>query len=510
LRTEGIPGTVRQLIRSWVPARLRGRVQYKWIALSVTTLGALMAAIDSTIVILGLPSMMTELHAGLIEMVWVIIGYLLVSTVFLLTFGRIADMLGRTRLYNLGFVVFTFGSLLCGLSGTAVQLILFRLVQGAGAAMMLVNSMAILTEVFPPNERGRALGINGITWAAGGIIGPVLGGLILSVSSWRWIFFINIPIGIVGALWGYIALHEKSERPRGERFDASGAAIFSVGLLALLLALTSGIQYRFTSAPILGLFAVFAVATVAFIARERRARCPTLDLSLFRNRVYNFSVLAATMQSLALFSVNFMIVFYLQGVRGYDPLKAALLLIPMPLLSSVIGPFSGVVADRIGARGPATLGLLLQAAALVGFMQLTPTTTYLQLACGLTLMGLGGGMFFPPNTSAAMSAAPRERLGVASATLGTMRQTGMVVSFALSLAVAASSLPRDAMLQLFVGTSVSLGSTVMQEFVFGMHRAFLVSFILCLVAAGFSIVRGREARTSAAGLLATAPREPSD
>jgi len=457
-----------------------------------------MAAIDSTIVILGLPSMMVELHAGLIEMVWVIIGYLLVSTVFLLTFGRIADMLGRVRLYNLGFVVFTVGSLLCGLSGNAAQLIVFRLVQGAGAAMMMVNSMAILTEVFPPNERGRALGINGITWAAGGIIGPVLGGLILSISNWRWIFFINIPIGIIGALWGYIALREVSER-KGERFDGVGAAVFSVGLLALLLALTSGIQYRFTSPPILGLFAVFVLAAVAFVVREQRTAFPTLDLTLFRNRVYNFSVMAATMQSLALFSVNFMIVFYLQGVRGYDPLKAVLLLIPMPLVNSVVGPFSGLVADRIGARVPATVGLLVQAAALLWFMQLTPTTTYLQLAAGLALMGLGGGMFFPPNTSAAMSAAPRERLGVASATLGTMRQTGMVVSFALSLAVAATSLPRDVMLQLFVGTSVSLGSAVMQEFVFGMHRAFLVSFVLCLIAAGFSVVRGRETRTALNG-----------
>jgi EmrB/QacA subfamily drug resistance transporter len=488
------------------PTRLHRRFEYKWIALSVTTLGAMMAAIDSTIVILGLPSMMVELHAGLIEMVWVIIGYLLVSTVFLLTFGRIADMLGRVRLYNLGFVVFTFGSLLCGLARHATGLIVFRLVQGSGAAMMMVNSMAILTEVFPPNERGRALGINGITWAAGGIIGPVLGGFILSIASWRWIFFINIPIGIIGALWGFVALREMGER-RAEKFDGTGAAIFSVGLLALLLALTSGIQYRFTSAPILGLFAVFAVATVAFLFRERHAEFPTLDLSLFRDRVYNFSVLSATIQSLALFSVNFMIVFYLQGVRGYDPLKAALLLIPMPLMSSIVGPFSGLVADRIGARFPATLGLLLQAAALVWFMRLTPTTPYFELASGLALMGLGGGMFFPPNTSAAMSAAPRQRLGIASAALGTMRQTGMVVSFALSLAVAASALPRDVMLKLFVGTSVSLGSAVMQEFVLGMHRAFLVSFVLCLVAAGFSIVRGREQR---AGAVAASPAPTND
>jgi EmrB/QacA subfamily drug resistance transporter len=482
---------------------VHGRVEYKWIALSVTTLGAMMAAIDSTIVILGLPSMMADLHSGLIEMVWVIIGYLLMSTVFLLTLGRIADLLGRVRLYNLGFVVFTFGSLLCGLSRSATQLILFRLIQGTGAAMMMVNSIAILTEVFPPRERGRALGINGITWAAGGIIGPVLGGFILSVANWRWIFFINIPIGIFGALWGYLVLKETSIRRRAERFDVAGAATFSIGLLALLLALTGGIEYRFTSPPILGLFALFVVAAIAFLARERRFAFPVLDLSLFRDRVYSFSVLAATMQSLALFAVNFMIVFYLQGVRGYDPLKAALLLIPMPLLSSVIGPFSGLVADRIGARFPATLGLIIQAAALVWLMQLTTTTTYLQLAAGLALMGLGGGMFFPPNTSAAMSAAPRERLGVASATLGTMRQTGMVLSFALTLAVAASSLPRDIMLQLFVGTSVSLGSTIMQQFVFGMHRAFLVSFVLCLVAACLSIIRGREARHATTDLTLT-------
>jgi EmrB/QacA subfamily drug resistance transporter len=492
-----------------VPSRWRGRIQYKWVALSVTTLGALMAAIDSTIVILALPSMMVELRAGLIEMVWVIIGYLLVSTVFLLTFGRIADLLGRVRLYNLGFVVFTFGSLLCGLSRNAEQLIVFRLVQGAGAAMMMVNSIAILTEVFPPNQRGRALGINGITWAAGGIIGPVLGGLILAVASWRWIFFINVPIGVLGALWGFLVLRESSSRRRGERFDPAGAAVFSVGLLALLLALTSGIQYRFTSAPILGLFGVFGAATLAFLVRERRVKSPVLDLSLFRDRVYNFSVLAATMQALALFAVNFMIVFYLQGVRGYDPLKAALLLIPMPLVSSVVGPFSGLVSDRIGARVPATAGLVIQAGALYWFMQLTPATPYLPLAGGLALMGLGGGMFFPSNTSAAMSAAPRGRLGVASATLGTMRQTGMVVSFALSLAVAATSLPRDVMLKLFVGTSVSLGSAVMQAFVLGMHRAFLVSFVLCLVAAGFSVVRGREARTIPAAAPAASLSEPN-
>lgn len=473
---------------------LHSRFEYKWIALSVTTIGALMAAIDSTIVILGLPDMMVKLHADLIEMIWVIMGYILISTVFLLTFGRIADMLGRVRMYNLGFVVFTIGSALCGVSQDATQLILSRLVQGAGAAMMVVNSVAILTEVFPADERGRALGINAVTWSFGGVFGPILGGFILTVADWRWIFFINVPIGIFGAIWGYRALREMSKRTQREQFDVFGAVSFSLGLTALLLALTLGIDYSWTSPPMLFLFALFIISIAAFLWWEARTPSPVLDLSLFRNRVYNFSVLAAMMQALAMFAVNFLVVFYLQGVRGYDALTAALLLIPLPLVTSVVAPVGGIIADRIGARVPATIGLLLQAGALAWLMTLASDTPYVSIAAGLAVLGLGGGLFYPPNTSAAMNSAPIHRLGIASATLATLRQAGMVTSFALSLAVAAGSLPRDVMMQLFVGTNVTLGSAPMQAFIIGMHSAFLVSLVLVLIAAAISMVRGRENR----------------
>ncbi|MGO9309492.1 MAG: MFS transporter [Spirochaetia bacterium] len=476
------------------PPAHRG-IDYKWIALSVTTIGALMAAIDGTIVILALPDMMVKLHAGLVEMVWVIMAYILISTVCLLTFGRIADMFGRVRMYNLGFVIFTIGSALCGLSGSASQLIAFRLVQGAGAAFMMVNSPAIIAEVFPAHQRGRALGINGVTWAVGGIAGPLLGGLILSAANWRWIFYINVPIGILGTVWGYLALKEMSTRNRTEKFDLGGAAVFSLGLVALLFALTLGIQVSWTSLPILSLFIFFVVMLAVFFTRERRVANPVLDLSLFKNRVYNFSVVAAMLQSLAMFAVNFLIVFYFQGVRGYSPLTAALFLIPLSIMSAVTGPLSGMLADRIGARIPATAGLLLQAAALVWFVTtLSPTTSYGTLAVGLVLVGLGTGLFWSPNTSAAMNGAPRHRLGIASATLATLRQTGMVTSFALALAVAAGSLPREAMMRLFVGTNVTLGSQAMQAFVVGIRNAFFVSIALCVVAAGFSLVRGKEDR----------------
>jgi EmrB/QacA subfamily drug resistance transporter len=473
-------------------------IAYKWIVLSVTTIGSLMAAIDSTIVILGLPDMMLSLHSDLVSMIWVIMAYILVSSIFLLTFGRVADLFGRVRMYNLGFVIFTIGSVLCGLSADATQLIIFRLVQGSGAAMMVVNSAALITEVFPPDQRGRALGINSITWAAGGVLGPVLGGLILNSGSWRWIFFINVPIGLFGATWGYLALKELSSRRKGEKFDPLGALTFSLSLTALLLAMTLGIQFSWTSPPILILFAVFIVMLVFFLFWERRSKNPILDFSLFKPRVYTFSALAAMMQSLALFSVNFLVVFYMQGVRGYSPLTAALLLIPLPIMSSIMGPVSGIIADRIGARVPATVGLLIQAVALFLLTGLTVSTPYPQIAVILGVMGFGGGMFFPPNTSAAMNAAQPGRLGIASATLATMRQVGMVTSFALSLAIAAASLPKDVMLQLFVGTNIALGSEVTQNFVIGMRSAFIVSIVLCLIAAGISMVRGRENRRQGA------------
>lgn len=328
--------------------------------------------------------------------------------------------------------------------------------------------------------------------------------MILTAADWRWIFYINVPIGILGTLWGYHALHEMYKPQQGEKFDPLGAGSFSLGLIALLFALTLGIEYNWTSPLILSLFALFLLMLVVFFGWERRTQSPMLDLSLFQNRVYNFSVLAAMLQSLAMFAVNFLIVFYLQGVRGYDPLTAALLLVPFPIVSAVVGPLSGLLADHIGARIPATVGVLLQATALAWFIaQLSPTTPYVSIAVGLVLMRLGGGLFWSPNTSAAMNGAPVRRLGIASATLATLRQTGMVTSFAVSLAVAAGSLPRDVMMGLFVGTNVTLGSQVMQAFVIGIHSAFGVSAALCIVAAGFSLVRGKENRRRDARMHAT-------
>lgn len=484
---------------------------YKWIALSVTTIGSLMAALDSTIVILALPKMIQDLHSDLVRMTWVIIGYLIVSTVLQLTFGRMADMFGRVRMYNLGFVVFTAGSVLCGVSPNDTLLIVSRLVQGVGGAMLTANSMAIITEAFPPDQRGQAMGINTITWGAGSVLGPVLGGIILAFTSWRWIFLINLPIGIIGTLSAYLLLHDIAPNPRGERFDWPGAVIFCIGLLGLLIWLMNGIGSNWLSPSVLIFLVIALVAFVGFVFWERRVSYPMLDLSLFESRRYTFSVLAATLQSLAVFALNFLIIFYLQGVRGYDPLTAALLILPLPLLTSVIAPFGGRWADRDRFEGatPATVGLIIQVVALILFAFLTPDTPYLVLAIPLSLMGLGGALFWSPNTSATMGAAPRNRLGVASATLNTMRNVGMACSFAIALAVAAVSMPPELVNAVFLGTVGHLQAAIASAFTGAMSHAFIASAAICLIALIFSVVReGRHGRSDSDTEIPLSPQEP--
>ncbi len=483
---------------------------YKWIALAVTTIGSLMAALDSTIVILALPRMIQDLHSDLVRMTWVIVGYLIVSTVLQLTFGRMADMFGRVRMYNLGFVVFTLGSVLCGVAPSDTLLIAFRVVQGVGGAMLTANSMAIITEIFPAEQRGQAMGINAVTWGAGSVLGPVLGGLILAVASWRWIFLINLPIGIIGTLAAYLLLHDIAPRPRGERFDLPGALLFCIGLLGVLIWLINGIGPGWLSPAVLVYLGIALIAFISFVLWERRVAYPMLDLSLFANRRYAFSVLAATLQSLAVFAVNFLIIFYLQGVRGFDPLTAALLILPLPVLTSVIGPFGGRWADRDRFHGttPATAGLVVSIMALLLFSLLTPTTPYFILALALGLMGIGGALFWSPNTSTTMGAAPRNRLGVASATLNTMRNVGMVCSFAVALAIAAASMPPALVNAVFLGTVGHLQPGISSAFTSAMSHAFIASAVICAIALFFSIVR--ESRGAASPAPAQAPERTSE
>ncbi len=285
--------------------------------------------------------------------------------------------------------------------------------------------------------------------------------------------------------------------------------LFSGGLACLLLALTEGISWGWTSMRIESLFAGFLVLVVAFLAWERRAANPLIDLSLFRNRIYVFGTGAATLQSLSIFAVTFLLLFYLQGVKGYSPLTAAFMLLPLPLLQGIAGPLGGIAADHVGARLPATVGLCLQGLACLILSFLRAGSPYWPVVPALILMGLGAGLFFSPNTSAVMGTAPPRRLGVAAATLATFRQCGMVTSFALALAVAAATLPSKVVGEVFLGTSSDLGSPALAPFATGMSHALLVSFVIVVVASSFTLLAGdtAETRRCNAARLAETSRE---
>ena len=315
-------------------------ISYEWIALSVTTIGALMAAIDGSAVLIALPTIMATLQASFITVMWVLLGYMLILAAVVPVVGRLADMLGRKNLYNLGFVVFTVGSLLCALAQPqyhGLDLVVYRMVQAVGGALLITNSAAIVTDAFRRGNVGFGLGVNGIAFSAGFLLGPVVGGLLTAIS-WRLVFLINVPIGIIGTIWGILQLREPVTLPKGQHFDWIGSLTFTLGLGALLLGVS---LYAFPVIAMWVVYVLFVVAAVSlalFVAAERRAPEPMLNLHLFENRSFAFASAANGLNGLARGAVLFVLIFFLQGPYGYNPLMAGILLAPFGAAFLVVGP----------------------------------------------------------------------------------------------------------------------------------------------------------------------------
>jgi EmrB/QacA subfamily drug resistance transporter len=481
-------------------------LEFKWKVLGVVCVGSLMGAIDSTVLIIAFPSIARDLSASLAEMVWAIMIYTLMGTALVLSLGRISDMKGRKRMYNAGFVVFVIGSVLCGLSADGLQLVLYRGIQGIGGAMLVANGFAILSDVFPPNERGRAFGANSVIWGVGSVFGIGVGGLILAVTDWRWIFWINVPIGIAATALAYVVLQESVVPNPKDTFDLPAAVLFTLGLASFLLGITEGILNGWTapitiwpllaSLPLLGAFVVWE----GYYSRD-----PILPFDLFRSWLFSASLLAAVLQGIALFATNFLLMVYFQGIRGVPVLTAAFLLIPLSVTLSVFGPLGGRFSDRYGARVVSTVGLLIQAAAMLAFATINSSTSIWVVAGYEAVLGMGGGLFFPANTSAVMSGVPRPRYGVASGVMMTLRNSAMALSFAVALVALTASLPAGTSAAIFGGTFSPQAATALglspaqlsEVFVHGMRNVFLLSGALVFGAAVFSILRGREHRAGA-------------
>ena len=462
------------------------KMDYKWVALSVTTVGTFMATVDGTIVVIGLPTIMKNLHASITEGVWIITGYRLMLTILLIMFGRLADLYGRVKLYNLGFVIFTMGSLLCALSQTGGQLVICRFLQGAGAALLISNSAAIITDAFPRNELGTGLGTNMMAANLGAVAGYTLGGALTTYFGWRSIFLINVPIGIFGTIWAYMRLKEIGIKSTGQKFDYAGTILYCIGLSTVLLALTIGDPASHLNLAVLAGGLLFFVVVI-FV--ELRQKYPTLDLTLFKIRAFAAGNLTNFMNSLAFGCGPFLRSLYLQLILGYSPLKTGALLIPMDILILVLNPISGRMADKYGARILSSLGLVSNAAALFWFSTLNKNSSYSTVLGSLILFGFGVALFAPANTSAIMGSVPPEKRGVASGIRNTVGQTAGVLSIPFSLLLMSLVMPYKQLSQL-AGGSQTLDLSEVPKFLGAVNHACLILGVLTLLAVIPSLLRG--------------------
>jgi MFS family permease len=452
------------------------KLEYKWIVLINTTVGMLMAAINQTIVLISLPAIFSGLHVDPLApgqsnlLLWMLVGYSAVTTVLLVTFGRIADIFGRVRIYNLGFVVFTVGSLLCAVTpslGTtgAIELIAFRMLQGVGGACLFANSIALLTDAFPANQRGFSLGINQIAFIAGNLIGVVLGGILAAVN-WRLDFLISVPVGVVGTVWAYRGLHEIGKR-QAQPIDWLGNLTFAGGLFALMFGLTEaltpyGTQAMGWSNPVVVLvMAAGVVLLAAFVVIETRVRYPLFDLALFRIRSFLFGNIAAFLFSLARGGLQFMFIIWLQGIwlplhgvaYADTPLQAGIDTMPLMLGFVVCGPFGGWLSDRYGSRILATGGILLAGLGAALLMTLPANFNLALFDVYLAVMGAGMGFFSAPNTSQIMGSVPANHRGSAAGMRSMVLNAGMTASQAIFFTIVIASLSHN------LGPALETGAT---------------------------------------------------
>ena len=377
-------------------------LDYGWVVLSVTTIGILMASVQSSALLISLPDMMKSLHMDFLTVMWVILAYMLVMTVSVPVFGRLADMFGRKRLYVLGFAVFTLGSLLCAFADAqfhGYDLIGYRIIQGIGGALLMANGTAMVVDAFEARRLGFGLGVNMVAGGAGLVLGPLVGGLLAPIG-WQWIFLVNLPIGVIGTVWAFVRLREPVKMPKGQLFDWIGSTVFTIGLTAFLLGLTFiAFPGMLSMEMVYLLFVVGGVGIIAFLYIQTKAKHPMMDLTLFHDRVFALGNITFFLNSLCRGAVLFLLIFFLQGPYGQDPLTAGVSLIPFGITFIIVGPLSGKGSDRYGPRLFTIIGLVLSSASLLGLAFVDHNTPFWFLALLMVLMGIGGGLSVRPTAA---------------------------------------------------------------------------------------------------------------
>ncbi len=459
---------------------------YEWTALSVTTMGALLASLQGSALLIALPDILAKLQASFLTVMWILMGYQLITTALVPVIGRLADMFGRKKLYNAGFAIFTVGSLLAGLGQPqfhGVDVLLFRVLQGVGGALLFTNSTAIVTDAFRKGRVGLGLGVNQIAVAAGFVLGPVIGGILASIS-WQWIFWFNVPLGIFGTFWGIRRLREPVAMPGHQRFDWPGSLTFTLGLGALLLALSLVAFPMWGWNVIYALLVVGFIGLAAFIAVETRTLQPMMNLRLFSDRLFALANLANLLNGVSRGAVMFLLIFFLQGPLGQDPLTAGLMMAPFGLAFMLMGPISGYLSDHHGSRGLGTAGLVISALGLAGLSWVTNESSYWLIAFWMVVIGAGAGLFNSPNTNVIMTSVRPDQRGMAAGIRIMLNNTGQMLSIAIAFPMVVGHIPQDVMMKVFLyGGGMGQDPAALQAFLAGLHEAFLLSFGLSLLAA---------------------------
>jgi EmrB/QacA subfamily drug resistance transporter len=472
-----------------VKARIFAEENKKWWTLAAVSFGLFMIMLDNTIVNVALPTIERSLHLKISELEWVVTGYALTFGALMLTGGKLADLLGRRAVFVGGLVIFTLSSLACGLAGSASVLIGARVVQGIGAALMNPATLSIITVTFPPKQRGTAIGIWAGISALALAIGPLTGGLIVERINWNWIFFINVPIGVLAILAAFAFIPESRDTSAEQKPDVAGQVTSTVGLFALSYGLIEANNYGWASGRILGSFALAVVSLTAFVVFEMRQRLPMLDLSLFRNRGFAGANTVMGFVGLAMFGIFFYVSLYIQQVLGYSPIQAGAAFLPWTVLIILIAPVAGKLSDRLGSRRFVTTGMAIVAASMVVFSRFGVGASYWDLLPGMVLGGLGMSIAMAPTTAAAMHSVRPEKAGVGSAVLNSMRQVGGSLGIAIMGAIVASGL----------ASSLASGHSRSVAFVNGYHHAVEVSALIALAGAviAFTTLGGVRVRNDA-------------
>lgn len=463
--------------------------QYKWVALTVASLGTMVGILNASTLIIALPTMMVDLNTTLVNVTWVLIVYMLFMTILAPACGRLADTYGRRNIYIFGLGIFTVSSLLCGIAADVTQLIGFRVIQAIGGAIIVSNGTIIIADAFPRHELGRAMGILSMIMAATFVVGPIIGGF-LTMISWRLNFFLNIPIGLYAGYYAWKQLKEVHEFAGTESFDLKGMLFFAIAFITLTIYGSAGFLFGLANPPMLAVLVIGILSLWAFIRQEQSCASPMIDLTLFKEKIFLFSQMSAFINAVARGAVMMLLILFFQGLRGYDPLMASILVAPLAIGLVITGPIGGSLSDRYGSRSITTLGLIISLVGLVGLALMHYDTPYWLIALWMFINGFGSGLFQPPNTSAIMMSVPADRRGAASAMRAFFNNTGMVISMTIAMPLLVSTVPLDQMMNMFVVGGLHQPEAVQIAFTQGITLAFWISSVITVLAIIVSAMRG--------------------